>query len=85
MTADAAPASFFAFIGPSPCALQSNAKMRFQSFFMLITVQPFLAASSYSALMASQGAVAAQLQLASSLLTVKRLGLTERSATIFVQ
>jgi hypothetical protein len=35
--------------------------------------------------MGSQGAVAAQLQLASSLLTVKRLGLTERSATIFVQ
>ena len=27
----------------------SNAKMRFQSFFMLITVQPFFLASSYSA------------------------------------
>ena len=27
----------------------SSAKMRFQSFFMLITVQPFFFASSYSA------------------------------------
>jgi len=27
----------------------SNAKMRFQSFFMLITVQQFFIASSYSA------------------------------------
>ena len=27
----------------------SNAKMRFQSFFMLITDQPFFLASSYSA------------------------------------
>ena len=30
----------------APTALQSKAKMRFQSFFMLITVQPFLVASS---------------------------------------
>ena len=30
-------------------ACYSNAKMRFQSFFMLITVQPFFFASSYSA------------------------------------
>ena len=29
-----------------PVRLHSNAKMRFQSFFMLMTVQPFLFASS---------------------------------------
>src|SRR5215204_6564525 len=32
-----------------PRASYSNAKMRFQSFFMLITVQPFFVASSKSA------------------------------------
>lgn len=39
----------FSLIPVSPCASYSNAKMRFQSFFMLMTTQPFFFASAISA------------------------------------